>query len=851
MGRLVRTDPVCGMTVSPGSPHRHTLDGTTYLLCAAGCLAKFKADPAQYGVAVAAVDPDLVTVDPVCGMTVAPDSLLRHAHDGKTYLFCCQGCLDKFRANPQRYLEPASAPPAPPPPPGTIFVCPMDPEVRATEPGPCPICGMALEPEAPALPALRTEYICPMHPEVVRDAPGACPICGMALEARSVAIEEANPELDDMSRRLQVSLVFAVPLFLIAMGAEFLPHDWLHAIAGWLHPLELVLAAPVVLWCAAPFFVRGWLSVKTGHFNMFTLIALGVGAAFGYSVVATFAPDLFPATVRMADGSVPVYFEAAAVITALVLVGQVLELRARGRTGQAIKALLGIAPRSARKVTAHGEEDVAIDAVHPGDTLRVRPGEQVPVDGVVVDGASAVEEAMITGEPLPIGKRPGDRLIGGTLNGTGTLVMRAEKVGAETLLAQIVRMVAAAQRSRAPIQRLADAVAGWFVPLVVAAAVIAFAAWMIVGPEPKLAHAIVAAVAVLIVACPCALGLATPMSIMVGTGRGAKAGVLIRDAEALETLEKIDTLVLDKTGTLTRGRPELRTVRALSGTEDELLALAAGLEQGSEHPLAAAVLAAAKARGVTPATVADFEAVPGLGVAGRIDGTDVLLGNARFLAARGITVEVPEDLHARGETLVHLARGTTPLGVLGIADPVKETTPQALAALREAGLDIVMLTGDSRANAEIVARELGITRVLAEVLPGEKADAIRKLQAEGRKVAMAGDGVNDAPALAAAEVGIAMGTGTDVAMEAAGITLVKGDLRGIVRARRLSQATLANIRQNLFFAFVYNALGVPVAAGALYPFFGLLLSPMIAAAAMSLSSVSVISNALRLERAEI
>ena len=796
----------------------------------------------------------LVTVDPVCGMQVAPDSALRHPHDGKTYLFCCQGCLEKFRADPGRYLEAPETPPAAPQP-GAIFVCPMDPEIRATEPGPCPICGMALEPEAPALPARRVEYTCPMHPEIVQAGPGICPRCGMALEARDVAVEAANPELDDMRRRLEVSLVFTVPLFIIAMGAEFLPHERMGAVMPWLSPLELLLAAPVVLWCARPFFARGWRSVQSGRLNMFTLIALGVGAAFAYSVAGTLAPGLFPAAVRMTDGRVPVYFEAAAVITALVLVGQVLELRARSRTGAAIKALLGIAPRTARKITPSGDADIPIERVQAGDRLRVRPGEKIPVDGVVLDGVSAVEEAMITGEPMPVEKRAGDPLIGGTLNGAGALVMRAEKVGAETLLAQIVRMVAAAQRSRAPIQRLADVVAAWFVPFVIAAAAIAFASWLLIGPEPRLAHAIVAAVAVLIVACPCALGLATPMSIMVGTGRGARAGVLIRDAEALETLEKIDTLVVDKTGTLTRGKPELRTLRALDGTETDLLALAAGLEQQSEHPLAAAILAAARARGVTPAEVSDFSAAPGLGVVGRAGGVEVLLGNARLCAERGIATAALEGeaaaRRAAGETVVYLAHGGRLAGLLGIVDPIKESTPAALAALRAAGLEIVMLTGDGRANAEAVARELEIARVLADVMPADKAAAIRALQAEGRKVAMAGDGINDAPALAAADVGIAMGTGTDVAMEAAGITLVKGDLRGLARARRLSQATLANIRQNLFFAFVYNALGVPVAAGALYPAFGILLSPMIAAAAMSLSSVSVISNALRLERAKI
>ncbi|MDJ0948435.1 MAG: copper-translocating P-type ATPase [Alphaproteobacteria bacterium] len=729
----------------------------------------------------------------------------------------------------------------------------MCPGVSSEGPAACPKCGMALEPAAPALPT-RTQYTCPMHPEVVRDGPGDCPICGMALEPVTVTVEEGpNPELVDMSRRFWVSLALTVPVVGLAMAAD-LPGDPLGGVISTQarHWLELGLATPVVLWGGKPFFERGWNSVVHRSLNMFTLIALGTGVAYLYSLVATAAPGIFPAAFRGADGAVAVYFEAAAAIVTLVLLGQVLELKARGQTSNAIKALLGLAPKTARRLADDGgEEDVPLDRIHPGDRLRVRPGEKVPVDGVVLEGQSAVDESMITGEPMPVQKAPGDAVTGATVNGTGSLIMRAERVGSETLLAQIVQMVADAQRSRAPIQRLADVVSGYFVPAVVAVAAIAFVVWALVGPAPAMAYAVINAVAVLIIACPCALGLATPMSIMVGVGRGATAGVLIKDAEALEALEKVDTLVVDKTGTLTQGKPSVTRLHAVEGhTGDGLLALAASLERASEHPLAAAIVQAAQDRELLLRDAAAFESVTGEGVTGTIDGQTVALGNRKLMDRLRIDVaaltETADAMRAAGETVIHLALAGRPVGLLGVADPVKDTTPEAIRLLRADGVELVMLTGDSRATAEAVARKLGLDRVEAEVLPGEKGDVVKRLQAEGRIVAMAGDGINDAPALAQAHVGIAMGTGTDVAMESAGVTLVKGDLRGIARARRLSRGTMRNIRQNLFLAFVYNSLGVPIAAGVLYPVLGLLLSPMIAAAAMSLSSVSVIGNALRL-----
>jgi Cu+-exporting ATPase len=761
-------------------------------------------------------------------MTVPADAPLRTAYEGKTYVFCSEHCLARFQKEPPRYLPAHEAAP---------------PAQAAQEPPP----------------AAPMQWTCPMHPQIVRDKPGTCPICGMALEPRAVAAEETeNPELVDMRRRFWVGVASSAPLVLVAM-AHVLPFGWVHALVmspvrPW---IELALATPVVLWCGWPFLVRAVDSVRLKSLNMFTLIGLGVAVAYAYSVVATVLPDIFPDSFRDEAGQVGVYFEAAAVIVTLVLLGQVMELRARSRTGAAIRALLGLAPKLARRVRDDGaDEDVPLAEVNVGDRLRVRPGEKVPVDGTVLEGRSAVDESMITGEPMPVEKEAGARVIGATVNGTGGLVMRAERVGAETLLAQIVRMVSEAQRSRAPIQRLADVVAGIFVPAVVVTAVITFIVWAVAGPDPRLAHALVNAIAVLIIACPCALGLATPMSIMVATGKGATLGVLFKNAEAIEVMRKVDTLVVDKTGTLTEGKPKLVSVVSLAELPDsELVRLAATLERGSEHPLAAAIVKGAADRGVAIASAATFESVTGKGVRGTVDGRAVALGNLKLLDEMGIDSgggrERADALRAEGQTVMFLVVDAKVAGLIGVADPVKETTPEALKQLHQEGLRVVMLTGDSRTTAEAVAKKLGIDDVMAEVLPSDKADAIKRLQAQGRFVAMAGDGINDAPALAQAQVGIAMGTGTDVAMESAGVTLVKGDLRGIVRARRLSRATLANIKQNLFFAFVYNTLGVPIAAGVLYPFFGLLLTPVMAAAAMAFSSVSVIGNALRLRRADV
>jgi len=768
--------------------------------------------------------------DPVCGMDVVPGQAPGGStdHAGKTYWFCSQGCREKFVGDPTRYVAPS----------------PTKPAVDAIAPAPAPS---------------RAKWTCPMHPQIVRDEPGSCPICGMALEPMTVTADEGpDPELIGMTRRFWIGLALTAPLLVFMIG-DMLPGQPLRhlvspRVAAW---TQLALATPVVLWCGWPFFVRGWQSLVNRSLNMFTLIALGTGLAYAYSVVATLAPGLFPAAFRTHGGEVGLYFEAAAVITVLVLLGQVLELRARSQTSGAIRSLLGLAPRTARRVRASGgDEDVALEAIQVGDRLRVRPGEKVAVDGVVVEGASAVDESMVTGEPIPVEKTAGDRVIGGTVNGTGSFVMRAERVGRETLLAQIVQMVSEAQRSRAPIQRLADLVAAWFVPAVVLVAIVTAIVWATVGPEPRAAFAVVNAVAVLIIACPCALGLATPMSIMVGTGRGATAGVLIKNAEALEVLERVDTLVVDKTGTLTEGKPRLVTAEPAGGfSETELLGLAAGIELGSEHPLAAAIVTGAEGRGLSPARADEFRSVTGKGVVGRIAGRTVALGNRRLMDDLGVAFgslnERAEELRRDGQTVMFVAADGRPAGLVGVADPIKPSTPEALELLRAAGLRIVMLTGDSRATAEAVARRLGITEVEAEVLPEQKIAVIKRLQAEGRKVAMAGDGVNDAPALAQAEVGIAMGTGTDVAMQSAGVTLVKGDLRGLARARRLSQATMRSIRQNLVFAFVYNALGVPLAAGVLYPWLGILLSPIIASAAMSLSSVSVIGNALRLRRVSL
>jgi Cu+-exporting ATPase len=786
-------------------------------------------------------------------MSVDPAGPHRHAHAGTTYGFCSARCLERFRTEPERYLggerapEPAAGSEA-------LYGCPMDPEVRQRGPGACPRCGMALELLTPAVPA-PSRWSCPMHPEVVRSEPGDCPICGMALEAVGGAEEESNPELEDMTRRFWVSLALTAPVFAIAMG-EMLPGSPLaRAVSprglAW---IQLALATPVVLWGGWPFFARGWASLVNRHLNMFTLIAMGTGTAYLYSALATAAPQIFPDSFRGAGGEVAVYFEAAAVIVTLVLLGQVLELRARSRTGAAIRALLGLAPKTARRIGADGaEEDVPLEDIQVSDRLRVRPGEKVPVDGVVLEGRSAVDESMISGEPIPVEKAAGDRVTGATVNGTGSLVIRAERVGADTLLAQIVRMVAEAQRSRAPIQRLADVVSGYFVPAVIAAAAIAFVVWAAVGPEPRMAHALISAVAVLIIACPCALGLATPMSIMVATGKGATAGVLFKNAEAIEVLRDVDTLVVDKTGTLTEGRPKLVAVVAAKGwQEDAVLALAASLERGSEHPLAAAIVRGAGERQVELGEASDFQSRTGLGVTGAVGSRRVALGSRKLHEELGIDVGElePEARAMRGEgrTVMFVGVDGALAGLLAVADPIRSTTPDAVRELHEERVRIVMLTGDSRTTAEAVARELGLDEVVAEVMPDQKAQVVRRLQESGHSVAMAGDGINDAPALAQAHVGVAMGTGTDVAMESAGVTLVQGDLRGIVRARRLSRATMRNIRQNLFFAFVYNALGVPVAAGVLYPALGLLLNPMIAAAAMSLSSVSVISNALRLRR---
>ena len=756
--------------------------------------------------------------DPVCGMKVDPATARHRAeHDGRTYYFCSAGCRTKFLADPQHYLLPPEERPVPEGAADAICTCPMHPEIRQKGPGTCPICGMALEPEGVAL----------------SDGP--------------------NPELVDMTRRFWVGAALTVPLLVLEMGAH-LPgvelHRWISARSSvW---LQLLFATPVVLWAGWPFFQRGWASLVSRNLNMFTLIAMGTGAAYLYSLVATLAPGLFPPGFRNEAGVVPVYFEAAAVITVLVLLGQVLELRARERTGSAIRALLDLAPRTARRIGPDGaDEEIPVEQVHVGDRLRVRPGDGVPVDGAVLEGRSSVDESMVTGESMPVEKAPGDKVIGGTLNQTGGFVMQAEKVGSETMLARIVQMVAEAQRSRAPIQRLADLVSAWFVPAVIVVAVLAFVAWAIWGPEPALAYALIAAVSVLIIACPCALGLATPMSIMVGVGRGAQAGVLIRNAEALERFEKVDTLVVDKTGTLTEGKPRVTAVVPVEGmAEAELLALAASLERSSEHPLAAAIVAAAGERGLALPDADAFESVTGKGVLGEVGGRQVAVGNRKLMTdlhvALGDLDTRADDLRREGGTAMFVAVDGRPAGIVAVADPIKATTPQALEALRADGIHIVMLTGDNRTTAQAVAAKLGIEEVEAEVLPADKSAVVRRLKAAGRVVAMAGDGVNDAPALAEADVGIAMGTGTDVAIQSAGVTLVKGDLAGIVRALHLSRATMRNIRQNLFLAFVYNALGVPVAAGVLYPAFGLLLSPIIAAAAMSFSSVSVIANALRL-----
>ncbi len=758
------------------------------------------------------------SIDPVCGMTVKPTTAHRTTHDGNEVLFCSARCKDKFLANPDQYLKPAASAPVPP---------------------------------APAKPAAgKVEYTCPMHPEIVRDAPGSCPICGMALEPRMPTLDAGpDPELRDMTRRFWIAAGLSLPLLAIVMGEMV----GMTVLGGrtrvW---IELALALPVCTWAAWPFYERFVQSLANRSLNMFTLIGLGVGVAFGYSLVAALAPGVFPRAFRNHDGTVGTYFEAAAVIVTLILLGQVLELRARGATGAAIRKLLGMAATSARRINADGTEgDVSLDAVQVGDRLRVRPGERIPVDGAVVDGTTSVDESMVTGEPIPVEKQGGDRVIGATINGTGALVIRAEKVGSETLLARIVAMVADAQRSRAPIQKLADHVAAWFVPVVILTAIATFVVWSIAGPDPRMAHAIVNAVSVLIIACPCALGLATPMSIMVATGRGASMGVLFRNAEAIEVMRSVDTLVVDKTGTLTEGKPRLvSVVAAAQQDEATLLRLAASLERASEHPLAAAIVTGAKERGVALGDVVNFASVTGKGVRADVDGRRVALGNRAMMDGEGVDPSGLESraeaLRADGETVMFVAIDGALGGLVGVADPIKGSTPEAIKALKADGLRIVMMTGDSETTANAVAKKLGLDEVIAGVLPDQKAEHVARLQSQGRKVAMAGDGINDAPALARADVGIAMGTGTDVAMESAHVTLVKGDLRGLARARELSRATMSNIKQNLFFAFIYNTAGIPIAAGVFYPFTGWLLSPMLAALAMSLSSVSVIGNALRL-----
>jgi Cu+-exporting ATPase len=819
--------------------------------------------------------------DPVCGMSVNPATAKHvYGHDGKNYYFCCASCAEKFKADPSKYLSDD----APSLAPGLVtlgggpkaqlhdtsqplksrnqdsapaYVCAMCPEVRENKPGACPSCGMALEPDIPVS-STRIEYTCPMHPEIVRPAPGSCPICGMALEPRTITAAEENPELRDMTRRFWISLALTAPLMAIAMSSMFSAMPLHHILPGATLPwLELALATPVVLWGGWPFFERFWTSLVNRSPNMFTLIGMGTGVAYGYSVIATLAPQIFPESLRTGSGNMAgypdVYFEAAAAITTLVLLGQVMELRARSRTSAAIRALLDLSPKTARLLPADGiEKDIPLEQVKPGDRLRVRPGEKIPVDGVIIEGRSSIDESMITGESMPVEKSSDSKVIGATINGSGSFLMRAELVGSETLLARIVQLVGQAQRSRAPIQRLADRVAKWFVPIVVAIALFTFFAWLLLGPQPRFAHALVNAVAVLIIACPCALGLATPMAIMVGVGRGARAGILIKNAEALEILEKVDTLVLDKTGTLTEGKPQLVSMTGELENDPELLRLAASLERASEHPLGKPVVDAALSRGLHLSQPQDFHSIAGKGILGIVDGKKVAIGNSALMAEVGALQQpVVPTLNAPEGTSLSVAIDGKYVGNFVVADRLKESTPEALRDLKAQGIHIVMLTGDNKIVAASIAQQLGIEEFEAEILPERKLEIVRKLQGQGRVVAMAGDGINDAPALAQADVGIAMGTGTDVAMESGGITLVRGDLSAILRARNLSRATMRNIRQNLFFAFVYNAIGVPIAAGVLYPFFGLLLSPIFAAAAMSFSSVSVITNALRLRKAKL
>lgn len=853
-------DPVCGMVVDPSeTAGKSEFRGETFYFCSRSCKERFDRSPESFvGMATAGVMGGS-EADPVCGMRVEPArAVATVVYEGHPLYFCSKGCADTFNADPQKYATYKNELQGERPQAGSSvdYICPMHPEVRQNGPGSCPRCGMALEPETITPPVTRTEYTCPMHPEIVRSEPGACPICGMALEPREITGTESNPELADMSRRFWISVALSIPL-LALMVSEFLPGMPLqHVLSAqtWAW-LESALATPVVLWCGWPFFERAWQSLVHRSPNMFTLIALGSGAAYVYSVTATIAPQAFPASFREGNGEIGLYFEPAAVIISLVLLGQVMELRARSQTSSAIKALLGLAPRTARKIQNGSESDIPLSDVEVGDRLRVRPGEKVPVDGLVEDGHSSIDESMITGEPLPVEKETGAKVTAGTVNGTGSLIMRAERVGADTLLSQIVKMVSEAQRSRAPIQRLADKVSAYFVPAVILSAIATFVVWYMIGPQPRFAHALVNAVAVLIVACPCALGLATPMAVMVGTGRGAHAGILIRNAEALEVFRKVDTLIVDKTGTLTEGKPEVTSVKSFSEiSEDELLRVVVSLERGSEHPLAAAIVKAAEARGLPISSAEDFESITGRGVTGKVGGRQFAVGNAELL--RQLRMEKrraereAEALRSQAQTVMFIAADGKPAGLISVADPLKSSTAEVIGELKRAGLTIVMVTGDSATTAKAVASRLGIA-FEADVLPQSKAEVVKLYQKGGHVVGMAGDGVNDAPALAAADVGIAMGTGTDVAMEAGGITLLKGDLNAILRARRLSMATMRNIRENLFFAFVYNIIGVPIAAGVLFPAFHWLLNPMIAAAAMSFSSVSVIGNALRLRKVRL
>ncbi len=889
-------DPVCGMSVEEESAYAFKeWEGTRYGFCSRHCYDSFLQQPEKYAKSSRknkktkhehthdhshhhpsdSQTDDTQVTDPVCGMVINKRNVSEFLEwKGTQYGFCSADCRRSFERNPAKYVSQAIEKADTPAKAVSInnqsksmaakaktdssgtYTCPMHPEIRQEGPGSCPKCGMALEPLEPVKTSGKTIYVCPMHPEIEKDEPGNCPICGMALEPKTITDEdESNPELADMTRRFWISTILSIPLVIFTMGEPLIGRPILQI--SWLAWLELLLATPVILWGGAPFFVRGWQSIVNRSLNMFTLIAIGTGIAYIFSVIATVFPEIFPAAFRGVDGKVDTYFEAAAVIVTLVLLGQVLELRARDKTSSAIKALLGLAPKTARIVREDGtEEDISLDQVKSGDLLRVRPGEKIPVDGEIIEGSSTIDESMVTGEPTPAKKKPGDKVTGATVNGTGAFLMRAEKVGSDTLLARIVQMVSEAQRSRAPIQGLADKVSSYFVPAVVIISILTFIIWGLFGPEPRMAYALVNAVAVLIIACPCALGLATPMSIMVGTGRGAMAGVLIKNAEALETMEKVDTLVVDKTGTLTEGKPKLVTIKTAGDlSEDDLLRYTASLERASEHPLGEAIVAKALEKGLKLSKVEKFDSVTGKGITGTIDNHVVTVGNRRLLEGLGIEVgdlsEYADSLRRNAETVIFIAVDRKIAGLMGIADPIKETTPAAIKTLQKEKIRVVMLTGDNQATAEAVARQLNIDEVVADVLPDKKNEVVKAFQDKGHIVAMAGDGINDAPALAQAQVGIAMGTGTDVAIESAGITLVKGDLNGIVRAVRLSRGTMRNIRENLFWAFAYNTLGVPLAAGILYPFFGILLSPIIAAAAMSLSSVSVIGNALRLRRLKL